>query len=165
VKNIDSSTSDDVIFKKAMKEVSKLSYTYDIKKRPVFNAEKYLKLANKIDPNSNSKFTTLPEKKKIISQFMYGLKGPRNINIQGFKKTSGPFRFNMESKKWKSNTRPIYIKNQNNFRINKKFIRNNQSITNFSRIILYGYLPSRDYWISPSILKKSSMIPFIGLKN
>jgi len=165
VKNINSSTKDDVIFKKAMNEVSKLSYTYDIKDRPIFSPNKYLKLALKVNPEVNSKYTTKPERKKIISQFMFGLRGPRNINVQGFKRTSGPFRFNLNKKQWVSNKRPIYIKNENNFRLNKKFINSNQKISSFNNVILYGYSPSRDYWISQNIIKKSSIIPFIGLKN
>jgi hypothetical protein len=42
---------------------------------------------------------------------------------------------------------------------------NNKNYINTNQIILYGYLPSRDKWISESILKKSSIIPFIGLKK
>jgi len=165
IKNISSATSDKELFSKATKKVAKLDASYDIKDRPIFNPTKYLTLASKINPYKNLKYVTPPDKRKVISQFMFGLNGPRNLNIPGFTKTSGPFRFNSDKTKWIKNKSDLYIKNEFAFRKNRSNINIKYNLSNLSGIILYGFSPKRDEWISKNILKKSSLIPFIGLKN
>ena len=165
IKNIDSSTSLNKIFEKALSKVKKMEVSYNIHKRPKINISKLMKLGKQIDPYKYEKYTTIPDKKKVLSQFIYGLKGPRNIPVYGFKKTSGPFRFDPNKKSWKINKSSVYIKNEYNFRMNKKHINNKHNIKNLTNVVLYGYKPSRDYWLSSNIIKKSSLITFIGLKK
>jgi len=161
---INSSLSLKNIFKISLKNVSKLS-DKDVKKRRVTNIKKILKDASKINPERYEKYTTTPDKSKVYSQFLFGLKAPRNSKIRGFTKTSGIWKFDKKNGQWVKNLSNMYIKNEMNFRMNKKFVNNKFNLSNQSKIILYGYNPRRDYWVSKEILKSSSLIPFIGLKK
>ena len=165
ITNINSSTTDKDLFSKADRKVKSLEAVFDFKDRQTLNTENILKYASKINPYNNLKYVTPPDKLKVMSQFMFGFKGPRNVNVNGFTKTSGPFRFNSNKSKWIKNNKNLYIKNEMNFRIQKKVLKNKQNLSNLSNVILYGYLPSRDRWISSEILRRSSLIPFIGLKK
>ena len=165
IQNINSSTSDRELFIKAGRKVKSIETVFDFKSRLVLNPEIILKNAVSINPYSYLKYVTPPDKLKVMSQFMFGFKGPRSVNINGFTKTSGPFRFNSSKSKWIKNDKKLYIKNEMNFRVQKKVLKNKQNISNISNVILYGYLPARDHWIPSEILRRSSLIPFIGLKK
>jgi len=142
----------DVIFKKSMRKLKEVS-GQSIKKRPIFKLD-----YKNIDPKKYKNFTTTP--KPSIEYQMIGLRGPRNINIPKFAITSGPFRFNIKKRKWITNTNNLYIKNENTYRatekINSKFHLEN---------LLYGYNPVRNQWMPKNLIKKSAMIPIVGLKN
>jgi hypothetical protein len=94
---------------------------------------------------------------------VYGVKtSVPNINVPGYSKTHGNQRFNLNKQEWVKNTSPTYIRNQYNYRpTTGKNIPNSLDTTK----LLYGYNPVRDKWVPRSIIKKASMIPFVGLKN
>lgn len=96
---------------------------------------------------------TEPQKLKTIS--LTGLKGPRFLNIEPLVRTSGPFRFNLNTKTWLRNNSVNYVKNEYNFRIPRSYIPSNN--------MPYGFNPKRNK--ETKILKLSAQIPLVGLKN
>jgi hypothetical protein len=161
---VNSSLSMKKIFQMSLRSVSRLP-DKDIKKRRVTNLNKIMKSASQVSPYRYEKYTTVPDKSKVYSQFMFGVKAPRNAVIPGFKPTSGIWRFDKNTGQWKKNLSNLYIKNEMNFRMNKKFVNTKHVLSNNSKVILYGYNPRRDHWVSKDLIKRSSLIPFIGLKN
>tara|TARA_B000000557_G_scaffold264713_1_gene271196 strand:- start:3896 stop:5293 length:1398 start_codon:yes stop_codon:yes gene_type:complete len=121
--------------------------------------------AKRVNPSKYKEFTTKPSKDKLTKQIIYGLDSSvRDINIPGFKQSSGIQRFNTNSLTWKPNTSHSYIKNEFSFRpdntLNREIPKNIKM-----EETLYGFKPQRDKWVPKPILEKSAMIPFIGLKN
>ncbi len=143
------------IFKRCtykLKDIPKSS----IKRRPVF------KLNWTPDPTKYKRYTTEPWIEPLATSQIIGLKSSVNMNIPGYVKSSGPYRFNLNTKKWVSNSSRLYIKNEMTHRpikapakIPKARLRN----------ILYGYNPKRNSWIPDVLVNKSAMIPLSGLKN
>jgi hypothetical protein len=84
------------------------------------------------------------------------------MNIPGYKRSSGPYRFNLNTKKWIKNNSRMYIKNE----MTHRPIKAPNSIPRARlRNILYGYNPKRNSWVSDVLVNKSAMIPYVGLKN
>jgi hypothetical protein len=84
------------------------------------------------------------------------------MNIPGYIRSSGPYRFNLEKKKWVSNTSRMYIKNEMTHRpINVPNKIPKTRLTN----ILYGYNPKRNAWMPETLINKAALIPLAGLKN
>ena len=119
--------------------------------------------AARVNPLKYREYTTKPVAERVSKQLVYGVKtSVPNINVPGYSKTHGNQRFNLNKQEWVKNTSPTYIRNQYNYRpATGKNIPNNLDITK----LLYGYNPVRDKWVPRSIIKKASMIPFVGLKN
>jgi hypothetical protein len=135
-----------------LKDVSKSS----IKSRPVF------KLDWTPDPIKYKRYTTAPWVGPLLTTQIVGLKSSVNMNIPGYIRSSGPYRFNLEKKKWITNNSRMYIKNEMTHRpikapttVPKAHLRN----------ILYGYNPKRNSWIPDVLVNKAAMIPLVGLKN
>ena len=119
--------------------------------------------AARVNPLKYTEYTTKPKAERVSKQLVYGIKtSVPNINVPGYSKTHGNQRFNLNKQEWVKNTSPTYIRNQYNYRpTTGKNIPNSLDTTK----LLYGYNPVRDKWVPMSIIKKSSMIPFVGLKN
>tara|TARA_R110002072_G_scaffold157128_1_gene307609 strand:- start:1379 stop:2833 length:1455 start_codon:yes stop_codon:yes gene_type:complete len=136
-------------------------------KRPAFLLSKHIEKVKKININQHVDHVTPQFVGKIASQFLIGARGPRNINVPGFQKTSGIFKFDLNSLRWKRVINPYYIKNEYNFRPLKKTTENIRKINTFTspKVTLYGYKTERDKWMPVYLLYKASMIPLIGLKS
>jgi len=119
--------------------------------------------AARVNPLKYTEYTTKPKAERVSKQSVYGVKtSVPNINVPGYSKTHGNQRFNLNKQEWVKNTSPTYIRNQYNYRpTTGKNIPNSLDTTK----LLYGYNPVRDKWVPRSIIKKASMIPFVGLKN
>jgi len=119
--------------------------------------------AARVNPLKYAEYTTKPKAERVSKQLVYGVKtSVPNINVPGYSKTHGNQRFNLNKQEWVKNTSPTYIRNQYNYRpTTGKNIPNTLDTTK----LLYGYNPVRDKWVPRSIIKKASMIPFVGLKN
>ena len=166
IKNINSSDSDEQIFKKALRKVATLkSNKINLKNRPVIKSDQIITRANKVNINKNLNSVTSGNKRKLISQYLYGIRGSRNFPLEGFSKTSGPFRFNLNKKLWVPNNRAIYIKNQYNLRPNKKIIPKRIPKPPINYTNLYSYVSARNDWVPKTLLYKVEHLPFIGLKN
>ena len=166
LKNITRKDGFQNIFNKSSKTFPKTKMI-DNSDRPIFYKRKYLQLVSKINPFNYQNITTAPEQSKLISQMFIGLKGTRGMSINGFAQTSGKFRVSLKDKKWISNTRNSYIKNEYTYRPTKKYSDNFK--LDFSKLktsqVLYGYNPRRNRYMSRNVLYKSAFIPIIGLKN
>lgn len=159
VRNIDSSTSDAEIFRKAVLKIPKTSV--DLKSRPVFG-RKLIEYAKRINPYKYEKYTTEPIREKLVQRTLVGVKAPRGLDINGYYKTSGIYRFDIKSHKWVSDRSQSYIKDEYTHRPVK--LNKIPTVTSPSRI-LYGFNPARNRQMSRRIVRKSAVIPVIGLKN
>lgn len=151
-----SNTMDEVFKKVSSKIVTK--------KRVVSRPAKVsIQKASKIDPFKYNKFTTKPMSERLSKQIVYGLKPVvKNTNVEGYKKSSGNKRFNVEKLKWRNVKNSAYIKNEFSLRPeNAKPLPKN---INTSKT-LYGYNPRRNNWVPKALLDKSAAIPFVGLKK
>lgn len=116
-----------------------------------------------INPNKYSNYTTTPRKDRLSKQIVHGVKSSLpNMNINRYNKTKGKQRFNLTKQKWVETKSKRYIGNE--------FTHRPKNSINFDKNIdtsklLYGYRKNRDEWIPKHIIKKSSKIPFVGLKN
>jgi len=131
------------------------------KKPPPSYKNVNMKPALKINPRKYTEFTTTPDKDKLSRQFVYGLKSEQpNVNIPGYHQTHGDKRFHPTKMNWESNTRNSYVKNEFTHRpIEAKTIPSNFKMEE----TLYGFKKTRDDWVPKPILRKSSMIPYVGL--
>jgi hypothetical protein len=119
--------------------------------------------AMKINPRKYEAYTTPPDEKRIAKQFVYGLKASTpTMRVQGFAKTYGNQRFNLNNQLWVRNKSSNYVKNEYNFRPTEL-----NTIPEQLQIkkTLYGYRPIRDKWIPDTLVKKAAQIPFVGLKK
>jgi hypothetical protein len=69
----------------------------------IFGEKSEFKKAKKVDPRKYTKFTTEPSKERLSKQFVHGLKPVTNkTNVEGYNKTHGNKRFNLNTLKWKN---------------------------------------------------------------
>jgi hypothetical protein len=131
----------------------------DLSKRPGLT-KKDISRDMRIDPYRYENITTKPLESKVYNQLFYGIKTSNNLNVPGYFKTNGSYRFDVNKGVWVQNKNPLYIHNESTHRpIN---------IKNFPVVpiedTLYGYSPVRDSWMPRELVKKAAMIPLVGLK-
>lgn len=127
------------------------------------NARVSLAQAARVDPFKYKNFTTKPSEEKLSKQIVHGLKPvTNNVNINGYKNSSGNKRLNLKNLKWKNVNNNSYVKNEVKLRPeNAKKLPKNINFTN----TLYGYNPRRNVWVPKNVINKTAAIPFVGLKN
>jgi hypothetical protein len=127
------------------------------------NARVSIVQAARVDPFKYKNFTTKPSEEKLSKQIVHGLKPvTSNVNINGYKNSSGNKRLNLKNLKWKNINNNSYVKNEVKLRPeNAKKLPKNINFTN----TLYGYNPRRNVWVPKNVINKSAAIPFVGLKN
>ena len=135
----------------------------DVTKKVLKYKNPGLTRAIRIDPYKYKKYTTPPSKEKLSKQFVHGLKPTLpDIKVQGFEKSSGNQRFNVDTFTWKRNNSMEYIKNEFPLRpLKAEPLPNNLNIQE----TLYGFKPRRDGWVPKPLLKRAAEIPFVGLKR
>lgn len=118
--------------------------------------------ALQVNPRKYENFTTAPSKERLSKQIVHGINPViSNTNIDGFEKSSGNQRFNLNTFSWKINDSTSYIKNEFAMRPTKPDkIPNNLNVQE----TLYGFKPRRDGWVPKPLLKRAAEIPFVGLK-
>lgn len=122
-----------------------------------------LNRAVRVDPYKYKNFTTKPSKERLSKQIVRGINPVLpNTKVNGFGKSSGNQRFNMDTFLWKKNNSEEYIKNEFALRptVQQPFPKN----VNIQET-LYGFRPRRDGWVPKPLLKRAASIPFVGLKN
>ena len=115
--------------------------------------------ASKVNPRKYEKYTTKPSIDSLSRKILFGKNGN---STNGFRSGNGNIRFNIHKLRWVEDTSRTYIGNQYNLRPVDP-VKINQSV--LDNPPLYGYNVNRDSWIQKSILKKSALIPVIGLKK
>lgn len=161
IKGVTMADSIDSIYKKAIKALPKEPKRERVVSRPLSKA--LIKKAERVNPTRWASRTTVPSRGKVTRQFLVGLKGPAGLAIKGFTRTSGPYRFNLKTKKWVRTTRPSYVKDEYNYRPSEDVIINGVKLK--PKQILHGYNPRRDKDMSRVLIKKAGQIPLIGLKR
>ena len=114
-------------------------------------------------PYKYKTYTTEPSRERLSKQIVHGVNPvTKNTIIEGFQKTNGNQRFDLQNLKWKKVTNNSYVKNEINMRPTEP-----QKIPNTLNVqeTLYGFKPRRDGWVPKPLLQRSAAIPFIGLKN
>lgn len=116
--------------------------------------------AGKVNPRKYEKYTTEPSIDSLSRKILYGANTGQNK--QGFVRTDGTMRFDLNTLQWVENKRKVYIGNQYSLRPRNSVPVSNDVLKNPP---LYGYNPKRDSWVSSSLLKRSALIPVVGLKK
>ena len=155
LKNLKQTDNITTIFKRSVPKIKEIKKS-SIKRRPVF------RMSSSYNPLKYKRYTTEPRTAPLVTSQIVGFKSTTNMNIPGYIRSSGPYRFNLNSKKWVSNNSEMYIKNEMTHRllnapnkIPKVHLQN----------ILYGYNPKRNSWMTPNLVNKAALIPIVGLKN
>ena len=112
-----------------------------------------------INPALYTRWTTKPNPEKTYQ--LVGFKGTVGVKVPGYKSTSGPFRFNLNSKKWTTNESHNYIKNEMTHRP-ENITRLPKNVRAFNT--LYGYRENRN-GPKTNLLRNAARIPLIGLKR
>jgi hypothetical protein len=114
----------------------------------------------RVDPYRYENITTKPTRSTVYKQLFYGIKTSANLNVPGYTKTLGSYRFDVNKGAWVNNRNPLYIHNEATHRPS--------TITSFPAVpledTLYGYSPARDSWMPRALVQKAAMIPLVGLK-
>lgn len=119
--------------------------------------------AGKVNPMKYVKYTTEPSIDSLSRKLLYGVKTSSNdLKVTGFMPTNGNMRVNLDTLKWVENKNNSYIGNQYSLRPTNT---RNVSSDVLKNPPLYGYNPKRDAWVSTTVLKRSALIPVIGLKK
>ena len=119
--------------------------------------------ALRVDPYKYRKYTTQPVADRLSKKMVHGLNPvTKNNVIEGYERSNGNQRFNLQNLKWKKENNNAYVKNEFALRpVNAKPIPKNLNIQQ----TLYGFKPRRDGWVPKPLLQRSAAIPFIGLKK
>ena len=119
--------------------------------------------AGKVNPMKYVKYTTEPSIDSSSRKLLYGVKTSSNdLKVNGFRPTNGNMRVNLDTLKWVENKNNSYIGNQYSLRPTNT---RNVSSDVLKNPPLYGYNPKRDAWVSTTVMKRSALIPVIGLKK
>ena len=152
VKDITPTDGLESIFKKSLRKLPQFQKQIVTRGRKKFRLEA-------LDPFKYSKWTTRPSASKFYQ--LIGIKTAQGLNVPGYNRTSGPFRFSTVKNKWVLNTNKMYIKNEmthrpeNVERLPKNFRAFNS---------LYGYRANRN-GPETKLLNRAAMIPLVGLKT
>jgi hypothetical protein len=156
IDGITNKTSIHTLFKKALPKIQK-------EKKPKLHVKNITKtIMNKIhliNPNKYVAYTTTPNQIRTILQFI--LPGSSTKLGATYQPTQSKYMFNTTSKKWKISKNPHYVKNIYNYRPTKYIIpKKPVPVVN----TLYSLNKARNIY-NNLVIRKSAMIPLIGLKN
>ena len=162
IKGVTMANSIDSIYKKAIKALPKEPKKDRVVPVPKPFSKALIRKAEKVNPFRWSTRTTVPSRGKVSRQFLVGLKGPAGLAIKGFTRTSGPYRFDLKTRKWVRTTRRSYVRDEYNYRPSEDVVVDGIKLK--PKQILHGYNPRRDKDMSRVLIKKAGQIPLIGLK-
>jgi hypothetical protein len=158
VKNIKSTDSIETIFKRVKPKLKKV-YTAKVTKR----RDVSIKNALRVNPQKYKQYTTEPSRERLSKQIVHGVAPVlRNTVVEGYERSNGNQRFNLNNLKWKRANNNSYVKNEFPMRpIQARNIPKNLNMP----ATLYGFRPRRDGWVPKPLLERSAAIPFVGLKR
>ena len=156
-KSVKSTDSMDTLFKKVRPKMVK-----KMRSQRRFTTPRMLN-ASRVNPFKYKEFTTIPSVKRLSKQIVHGIKpSVPNTIVEGFEKTHGNQRLNLNTYTWKKNNTNEYVKNEFNLRPKEPMNLPNNLNTQET---LYGFRPRRDGWVPKPLLQRASQIPFVGLKT
>lgn len=156
-KTVKSTDGMDAIFKKVQPKISGR-----VKRTQRRTAVPRMKNAARVNPFKYKEFTTVPSEKRLSKQIVHGIKTPVPTIVEGFEKTHGNQRLNLNTYTWKTNDTNAYVKNEFNLRPKEPM---NLPNTLNTQETLYGFRPRRDGWVPKPLLQRAAQIPFVGLKT
>ena len=158
VKNVKSTDSIETIFKRVKPKLKRV-YTAKVTKR----RDVSMKNALRVNPQKYKQYTTEPSKERLSKQIVHGVVPVlRNTVVEGYERSNGNQRFNLNNLKWKRANNNSYVKNEFPMRpIQAQNIPKNLNMP----ATLYGFRPRRDGWVPKPLLERSAAIPFVGLKR
>jgi len=149
---ISNSNSIDVIYRRVRPKVPAPPRSWNVPKIRSVNME----AASKIKANRYAKYTT-PPSAKVVTQMSRGIVARAGQKVPtGYAKTHGGMRFDVDKKRWVKNNSTAYIGNQ---------YTHKKTAPKAAKKSVYGYRGNRNAWVPRAILRGSSEIPFVGLKN
>jgi len=111
-----------------------------------------------VNPLKYSHRTTVPFRTKLLKDHVIGSHDP----LPDFKETKSNYYFDVPKAKWVLSTDPHYIRNMYEYRPKSALVPfKSLKVAN----TLYGWDPVRNKAVPFKLRLKSSLIPFIGLKN
>ena len=157
-KRVKSTDSIEAIFKRVKSKLTRVYSSKVTKRRDVS-----MKSALQVNPQKYAKYTTEPSREKLSKQIVHGVNPvTRNAVVEGYERSNGNQRFNLNTLKWKRNNSNAYTGNEFAMRpIEQQKIPRDLNV----QATLYGFKPRRDGWVPKPLLQRSAAIPFIGLKK
>jgi hypothetical protein len=156
IDGITSKSSVNTLFTKALPKIQRE------KKPKLYVKNITTTLMNKIhliNPNKYKAYTTTPNKTRTILQFI--LPGSSMRVSKTYEPTQSKYMFNMNTKQWKLSTNPHYVRDIYDYRPTK-VVKPNKPVQLVNT--LYSFNRARNIY-NNVVIRKSAMIPIIGLKN
>ena len=149
---VSNSNSIDVIYRRVRPKVPPPPRSWNVPRIRSVNLE----AASKVKANRYAKYTT-PPSAKVVTQMSRGIVARKGQKVPvGYEKTNGGMRFDVHTKRWVKNNSKAYIGNQ---------YTHKKTTPTKAKKSVYGYRGNRNSWIPRAVLRGSSEIPFVGLKN
>ena len=155
---VKSTESIESIFKRVKPKLKRVYTTKVTKRRDV-----PMKTALRVNPQKYKRYTTEPSRERLSKQIVHGVAPVlRNTVVEGYERSNGNQRFNLNTLRWKRATNNAYVGNEFPLRPTQA-----QSIPKNLNMpaTLYGFRPRRDGWVPKPLLERSAAIPFVGLKR
>tara|TARA_B110000902_G_scaffold264554_1_gene346371 strand:+ start:1395 stop:2795 length:1401 start_codon:yes stop_codon:yes gene_type:complete len=157
-KRVKSTDSIDAIFKRVKSKLTRV-YTAKVTK----SRDVSMKNALQVDPRKYTKYTTEPSRERLSKQIVHGVNPvTRNAVVEGYERSNGNQRFNLNTLRWKRDNSNAYTRNEFALRpVAQQVIPKDLNV----QATLYGFKPRRDGWVPKPLLQRAAAIPFIGLKK
>jgi hypothetical protein len=157
-KRVKSTDSIDAIFNRVKSKLTRV-YTAKVTK----SRDVSMKNALQVDPRKYTKYTTEPSRERLSKQIVHGVNPvTRNAVVEGYERSNGNQRFNLNTLRWKRDNSNAYTRNEFALRpIAQQVIPKDLNV----QATLYGFKPRRDGWVPKPLLQRAAAIPFIGLKK
>lgn len=138
--------------------LNKIPRTPNRQRKPRISLETVISRAMRVNPYKYVERTSVPSLSKVRKLFSTeGVVGPPNLKLKDFSRTSGKYRFDVNTNQWIINDNPEYVRNKYNYRPNN----GGEKLNRLPR----SYNPLRDNWLPMEILTKAAVIPYVGLKD
>lgn len=160
INDINSKTPIDTVLKKSLEKLDTEGYKKVVTRSYEKSQKMRIKKIEKMNPNNYKEYTTPSSIQKVLQFHRPGL---TNVTKFSSYRTNSEMYFNKNVRNWRMSKNPFYVKNIYTFR-NKKPQLKTQRVLPYENT-LYSYNKNRNNWVPLKIIRKSAMIPYVGLKN
>jgi hypothetical protein len=147
--------NEDEIFQMIIKDGKITSSPKSLSVRPKLTQKFMNTIVKSTNPRKYKLRTTTPKRSQVLKEQLVGA----HTAVKDFKSSDGRYIFNLHKHKWVLSKNKNYIRNVMNYRP----ILTPSKFPNVPA--LYGYNKYRNTHMSNILIKKSSEIPLVGLKN